>query len=112
MEEVRALEVIKVGYWDNVHFCGQVTKIRCGSVIAYVRENVQLDTFGIPANCRLAIKRGQMPTGAVQVLELAVNKVDWESMSVIVANADGLNRKVIKNPRFSCRTAEEMLQRG
>ncbi len=103
------IEILQQCSWSNSHIAGNLTKIKCNGIVAYVRENVRYDSFRMSANVRLGVKCGQMPPDAVQVLELCAPKEYWDEIAQEVQQLDGLEREVVRG-RFGCEWAENQFR--
>lgn len=72
-------EVLAVGRWQIHHggcqgqavgLWGQLTKIRVGSEVAYVREAVHGDRFQLTSCMRIRMKQGEVPAPLFWALEV------------------------------------------
>ena len=52
------ITILRQGYWENSHICGQLTEIRYRGHLCYVCENYRYDSFGLTSNQRLSFKMG------------------------------------------------------
>ena len=81
--------------WSNSHINGILFEVQLDDAVAYLRENIKYDSFLVPANVRLGIKRGQFPSDSVQVLELCASESYWEAIAQEVRALDKLNRPIV-----------------
>ncbi len=88
---------------------GQVTKIAFAGQIAYVREDYDVaNAFYLPANARVGLKE-QGPSRGWSVLALCAPRERWADFARLVAAEDGLDRRVVRNARFTVAWAETIL---
>lgn len=109
----------RMGYLGQLGIEGQITVIEVGGVVAYVRENIRMDTFYITSTARLGItgggggrgkiKSGNIPPDAQHVLELAAPKADWDAIARAVTAADRRHRPVVKSNRWTISQATHAL---
>ena len=96
--------------WGGIR--GQLTKCRLDGITFYVRENFAVAHFYIHSGVRQGMKRGQLPSGAVDVLELCAPRVHWSRLAELVETVDrlhGFGRRVRANRRFTPAWAERAL---
>jgi len=82
----------------------QVTECEHEGRRFFVRENFRYDTFTSNSGVRWGLQQGHTASG-VNVLELACKPEDFEELSRIVRKADALSRPVVRNRKFTLRTA-------
>lgn len=94
---------------DGAAVRGQITKIRALGEIAYVREDYDIgNSFLLPSNARVGLKeRG--PSSGWSVLALCATPKRWQDIARLVHTADGLERRVVRNRRFTTDWAEAAL---
>lgn len=82
----------------------QVSECEHGGRRFFVRENFRYDTFTSNSGVRWGLQQGHSVRG-VNVLELACAPRQFDELSRIVHEADGLERPVVRNRAFTLRTA-------
>lgn len=91
---------------------GQITHCKYGTIDAYVRENVRIDTFAdMNSGTRLRfLERGDF---GQQVLELATiaTGAQWDAIAAAVQRLDTTRRQVVRNRRWTVRAARAAMQR-
>ena len=108
-----------MGLWrrhPSSHLCeGQITKCRWCGLLFYVRENLDGGwSFYISSNERMSDKGSNRGTGRPalrrNVLDLCTaHDRDWETAADVVRSHDPLQRPVLRNRRFTVRSAEAAL---
>lgn len=91
-------------------FPSQITEVKLGAVIGYVRENRRassMESFVLSSNARLGHKADGDRIG-VEVLELAAPKHAWDAIAAEVRALDTLRRPVYHSNRW---TIDEALLR-
>ena len=82
----------------------QVTECEHKGRRFFVRENFRYDTFTSNSGVRWGLQQEHTVSG-VNVLELACQPEHFEELSRIVHEADQLKRPVVRNRKFTLRTA-------
>lgn len=88
-------------------FISQVTEVRLGKVIGFVRENRRAtseENFMMSSTTRLGHKADGDRIG-IEVLELAAPGPIWKVMAAEVARLDNLRRPVWRHPRWNIEAA-------
>lgn len=99
---------------DGFGVVSQVTEVRVGGVVGYVRENrraTSAESFAQSSNARLGHKADGDRIG-VEVLELAAPPASWDSIAAEVRRLDTLGREVLRSPRWSLARASELVASG
>ena len=91
-------------YANNSGVEFQVTECEHEGRKFFVRENFRYDTFTSNSGVRWGLQQGHAVSG-VNVLELACKPEDFADLSRIVHEADALKRPVVRNRKFTLRTA-------
>jgi hypothetical protein len=82
----------------------QVTECEHDGRRFFVRENFRYDSFTSNSGVRWGLQQGHTASG-VNVLELACQPEHFDELSRIVHEADQLKRPVVRNRKFTLRTA-------
>jgi hypothetical protein len=82
----------------------QVTECEHDGRRFFVRENFRYDTFTSNSGVRWGLQQGHTVSG-VNILELACKPEHFEELSRIVHEADQLKRPVVRNRKFTLKTA-------
>lgn len=120
------IEVLDTTWWSVVSggtwagscggMSGQLTKCRLEGVVFYVRENMGgVDRFFTSSSARLGMKKGQMPSGSTQVLDLCAPAERWEAIAAAVRAEDakvGEPRQIRHHLQFTVAWAEERFKPG
>lgn len=80
--------------------------------VFFVREGIyggELGHFMIASNQRLAMKRGRVPRGFIQVLHLAAPDAVWDAIAEAVQAADPLHRPVRRHARWTMKSAGDAM---
>jgi hypothetical protein len=88
----------------------QVTECESGGQRFFVRENFRYDTFTSNSGVRWGLQQGHSVRG-VNVLEIACAPGQFDELSRIVHETDGLKRPVVRNRTFTLRTAPRYFQK-
>ena len=91
-------------YANNSGVEFQITECEHEGRRFFVRENFRYDTFTSNSGVRWGLQQGHTVSG-VNVLELACRPEDFEELSRLVHEADALKRSVVRNRKFTLRTA-------
>lgn len=91
-------------YANNSGVEFQVTECEHEGRRFFVRENFRYDTFTSSSGVRWGLQQGHT-VGGVNVLELACKPEDFDALSHLVHEADALRRAVVRNRKFTLRTA-------
>jgi hypothetical protein len=95
---------------DGAAVFGQVTKIEVGDAIAYVREDYDVgSSFQLSSCARVGLKT-HGPSRSWSVLALCAPQESWGAIARLVGAADGLERRVVRNARFTPAWAESVLR--
>lgn len=92
----------------------QVTEVRLGQHIGYVRENRRASSeanFVLSSNARLGHKADLNRIGN-EVLELAAPKEVWDEMAAAIAEIDHMKRPVITHNRWTLKTAPDAFDKN
>ncbi len=89
----------------------QVTECDYRGLRFFVRENFRYDTFTSNSGVRWGLQQGHSVSG-VNVLELACEPEFFDELSCLVHEADALKRPVVRNRRFTLRTAPRYFKRS
>jgi len=89
----------------------QVTECEHDCRRFFVRENFRYDTFTSNSGVRWGLQQGHTVSG-VNILELACNPEHFEELSRIVHEADQLKRPVVRNRKFTLKTARRQIKQG
>jgi hypothetical protein len=89
----------------------QVTECEHDGRRFFVRENFRYDTFTSNSGVRWGLQQGHTVSG-VNILELACKPEHFEELSRIVHEADQLKRPVVRNRKFTLKTARRQIIQG